>query len=200
MRQCRPGAQNYKLASSDSGSVPSRKPGIAGDGIVGILPGTTTATGPAKLLLGVDGGATKTLAAVLDTGTYRLSTGVAGPSNPHSVGFPSAISAISEAVGKALRSAGIEPSAISAAVLGVASVDTDEDRRSLRVSRRSRLTLRAKSTLGCSPPSPITKMSSITIHIMLARTRCWHPSPTSSRPVASNRHRAAASSSSPLVW
>jgi hypothetical protein len=38
MRQCRPGAQNYKLASSDSGSVPSRKPGIAGDGIVGILP------------------------------------------------------------------------------------------------------------------------------------------------------------------
>src|SRR5947207_10366356 len=98
----------------------------------GILPGTTTATGPAKLLLGVDGGATKTLAAVLDTGTYRLSTGVAGPSNPHSVGFPSAISAISEAVGKALRSAGIEPSAISAAVLGVASVDTDEDRSRVR--------------------------------------------------------------------
>jgi len=39
------------------------------------------------LLIGVDGGATKTIAAAYDVASQAISIGTAGPSNPESVGF-----------------------------------------------------------------------------------------------------------------
>ncbi len=83
-------------------------------------------------LLGVDGGATKTLAMVVDTRTYQVGTGVAGSSNPHAVGFDAASSSIRSAVGAALASVGARPEAVSAAVLAIASADSEADCRRLR--------------------------------------------------------------------
>ena len=81
----------------------------------------------APFLLVVDGGATKTLAAVVDTRTFTVGTGSAGPSNPFAVGFDAAISAICLAVGDALRSLGAAPGEVCAAVLAIASADSTED-------------------------------------------------------------------------
>lgn len=82
-------------------------------------------------MLGLDGGATKTLAAVFDVDTGRLAYGESGASNPNAVGFESAGQALTEAVHEAIRRAGTDPADIMAAVLAVASVDTEEAQKHL---------------------------------------------------------------------
>ena len=92
-----------------------------------------TATGrnsgaPANgLLVGVDGGATKTLAAAYDLDTGLVSTAETGPSNPEAVGYEAAAASISEAISSALG-----PSRpVAAAILAVAGIDTDTERERL---------------------------------------------------------------------
>lgn len=80
-----------------------------------------------QLVLGVDGGATKTLAAVLDIDERRIYLGQSGPSNHHSVGFNSASQSIATASGAALAAAGVQPQDLRAAVLGIASADLPLD-------------------------------------------------------------------------
>ncbi len=92
------------------------------------LPAALTApvaSGGARYLLGLDGGATKTLAAVLDLQDDVLHLGHAGPSNLDSVGAVATVAALLEAAEEALQSAGIGPQDLSAAVLAVAGTDTD---------------------------------------------------------------------------
>jgi glucosamine kinase len=84
-----------------------------------------------RWVLGLDGGATKTLAAVLDVDTGRLATGESGPSNPNSAGFAAATTALNEAVHEAIARASADPAQVRAAVLAVASVDTDKDQKHL---------------------------------------------------------------------
>ncbi len=72
------------------------------------------------LLIGVDGGATKTVAAAYDVASEVISIGTAGPSNPESVGFQSAIDAIAAAIARALRRP--RPRVISA-VLAIAGIN-----------------------------------------------------------------------------
>jgi N-acetylglucosamine kinase-like BadF-type ATPase len=82
------------------------------------------APGGARFLLGIDGGATKTQAAVLDVREQRLHTGHAGPSNEDAVGASAAVQALLDAAGEALHGARIEPGELGAAVLAVAGTDT----------------------------------------------------------------------------
>ncbi len=78
----------------------------------------------ARYLLGIDGGATKTLAAVLDLERGTLHLGHGGPSNQDAVGVREAGHALFGAATAALAGAGIDDGDLAAAVLAVAGTDT----------------------------------------------------------------------------
>lgn len=78
-----------------------------------------------RYLLGVDGGATKTLAAVLDVERMCLHLGHGGPSNEDSVGGQAAAEAILSAARDAAQRAGTNLDGLDAAVLALAGTDTD---------------------------------------------------------------------------
>jgi glucosamine kinase len=79
------------------------------------------------LLIGVDGGATKTIAAAFDLDTGTVEAAETGPSNPEAVGYDVAAASINEAI------SGIagDGKPVAAAVLGVAGIDTDGERKRL---------------------------------------------------------------------
>jgi glucosamine kinase len=78
----------------------------------------------ARYLLGVDGGATKTLAAVLDLEQSVLHLGHGGPSNEDAVGADAAVRALLGAADEAIASAGIAEEQLGSAVLAIAGTDT----------------------------------------------------------------------------
>jgi glucosamine kinase len=78
----------------------------------------------ARFLLGVDGGATKTLAAVLDLKDKVLHLAHGGPSNQDAVGPRAAVEALLKTADEAIERAGIAEGALAASVLAVAGVDT----------------------------------------------------------------------------
>jgi glucosamine kinase len=90
----------------------------------------------ARYLLGVDGGATKTLAAVLDLQEMALHLGHGGASNEDAVGAQAAVGELLRASGEALRRAGIEAGDLGAAVLAIAGTDTESVARSVRSEDR----------------------------------------------------------------
>ena len=75
-----------------------------------------------ELVLGVDGGGTKTHAIIMDERARVLGEGTAGPSNPMRVGITSAASAIREAVDHACAEAHVQRADIVAAEVGLAGV------------------------------------------------------------------------------
>jgi N-acetylglucosamine kinase-like BadF-type ATPase len=79
----------------------------------------------ARFLLGIDGGATKTLAAVLDVEAGSLHLGHGGPSNQDAVGAEAATQALLDAADEAIAGAGTSIDGLDAAVLAVAGTDTD---------------------------------------------------------------------------
>jgi N-acetylglucosamine kinase-like BadF-type ATPase len=89
----------------------------------------------ARYLMGVDGGATKTLAAVLDLRQKVLHVGHAGPSNQDAVGAQAAVRALLEAADGAIEQAGIDPGELCAAVLAIAGTDTEDVVRNVRSAR-----------------------------------------------------------------
>ncbi|MHB8531326.1 MAG: BadF/BadG/BcrA/BcrD ATPase family protein [Solirubrobacteraceae bacterium] len=93
------------------------------------------AHGDARWLLGIDGGATKTLAAVLDTKTPAVHLGHSGPSNEDAVGAEAAVAALLEAAAEAVQAAGIQERELDAAVLAVAGTDTASVTRHVRKAR-----------------------------------------------------------------
>ncbi len=86
----------------------------------------------ARFVMGIDGGATKTLAAVLDLESKALHLGHAGPSNEDVVGAQRAVQALLEAADQAIGRAGISREDLSAAVLAVAGTDTSAVTRHVR--------------------------------------------------------------------
>lgn len=76
--------------------------------------------------VGVDGGATSTVALVSD-GHSVLGRGTAGPSNHQVVGMAAAAEAVGAAVAAALASAAAGSDEVSGAVLGMAGADFPED-------------------------------------------------------------------------
>jgi glucosamine kinase len=104
-----------------------------------LLPGATGqpgGTAPAGLLIGVDGGATKTIAATFNPDTGQASVAETGPSNPEAIGLDAAASSINSAIMIALDAHAdylqdgqrhAPETAISAAVLGIAGINTHEE-------------------------------------------------------------------------
>lgn len=82
----------------------------------------------ARFVMGVDGGATKTLAAVLDLDERALHLGHGGPSNQDAVGAEAAVQALLHAADEALRQAGVTEDQLGAAVVAIAGTDTDSVR------------------------------------------------------------------------
>ncbi|HEV7584640.1 MAG TPA: BadF/BadG/BcrA/BcrD ATPase family protein [Solirubrobacteraceae bacterium] len=91
--------------------------------------------GDARYVLGVDGGATKTLAAVLDIDAREVHLGRGGPSNQDAVGASAAVGALLEAADAAISQAGIPADRLSAAVLAIAGTDTEAIARNVRAAR-----------------------------------------------------------------
>ena len=91
--------------------------------------------GDSHFVLGVDGGATKTLAAVLDLDSRSIHLGRGGPSNEDAVGATAAVQALLVASEEALGRAGITSERLGAGVLAVAGTDTDDLARNVRAAR-----------------------------------------------------------------
>ena len=102
--------------------------------------GLPSGRGP-SYVVGVDGGATKTVAAVLDIESGLVHVGRSGPSNPYTVGFDAASRSIDAAIHRAVDAAGIDVANVHAAVFGIASADfpaeIDMLERELRPALRS---------------------------------------------------------------
>jgi N-acetylglucosamine kinase-like BadF-type ATPase len=82
-------------------------------------------------VLGVDGGATKTAAAVLRVADRHAYGALAGPSNSDAVGPAAAQKAVEEAIAGALQAAELDGGQIEAAVLALAGTSTDRLRLEL---------------------------------------------------------------------
>ena len=81
--------------------------------------------GQARYVMGVDGGATKTLAAVLDLRERHVHIGHGGSSNPDSAGAQAATDALLSATDEALGRTGVGREELGAAVLAIAGTDTE---------------------------------------------------------------------------
>jgi N-acetylglucosamine kinase-like BadF-type ATPase len=108
-------------------------PALAGLGTTSA--GAGQAKGKGRYVLGVDGGATKTLAAVLDLDRRELHLGHSGPSNEDAVGARQAVKALLDAADEALAHAGIAQDDLAAAVLAIAGTDTESIDRHLHEAR-----------------------------------------------------------------
>jgi N-acetylglucosamine kinase-like BadF-type ATPase len=84
-----------------------------------------------KLVVGVDGGGTRTRAVVLD-GDRVLGEGASGPSNPLRVGIANGAAAIREAIDKACAAALIDRDDLVAAGVGLAGVRRKDIRTRMR--------------------------------------------------------------------
>jgi glucosamine kinase len=78
----------------------------------------------ARFVMGIDGGATKTVAAVLDPAERALYLAHGGPSNEDAIGLQAAVGALLAVADAALRRAGISEDSLARAVLAVAGTDT----------------------------------------------------------------------------
>ena len=79
------------------------------------------------IVLGVDGGGSKTHLAICDQTGVVLGAATSGPSNWETVGLRGASDAIGDAIDKALSASGVRRDQIEAAVFGLAGVDWPSD-------------------------------------------------------------------------
>jgi glucosamine kinase len=89
----------------------------------------------ARFIMGIDGGATKTLAAVLDMHAKALHFAHGGPSNQDAVGVKAAVDALLSVADEAIERAGITQQALARTVLAVAGTDTDAIARHVLAAR-----------------------------------------------------------------
>jgi len=80
-------------------------------------------------LVGVDGGATKTVAVAYNVQNRNLAFGSAGASNPESVGTASAVDSVRRAVLDALTAVGSSSSNVACCVCSIAGITSDQDAR-----------------------------------------------------------------------
>lgn len=88
-----------------------------------------------RYLLAIDGGATKTLAAVLDLDEHAVHLAEGGPSNEDAVGSKAAVDALLDVAAGAMQRAGIDERELATAVLAVAGTDTDAIARQVQAAR-----------------------------------------------------------------
>lgn len=80
------------------------------------------------LIIGIDGGGSKTLALLADADGNILGRGSAGRSNYHAVGREAALEALDTAVKAAFAAAALRPQRVHAIGVGLAGVDRPDDR------------------------------------------------------------------------
>ena len=90
--------------------------------------------GARPLVLGVDGGGSKTRAVVADGAGEVLGEGLAGPSNPLRVGVSEAVGAIRDAADRACAEAGVRRVEVDAAEVGLAGVRRADLRERMRAA------------------------------------------------------------------
>jgi N-acetylglucosamine kinase-like BadF-type ATPase len=103
---------------------------------------STFSTHDTRLILGIDGGGTKTTAflATVDSPDTVVGQGTAGPSNQRAVGPRIAMNNLDLAVEAAFENAGLERQTVAAACLGLAGADRPSDRGVVEVwSQEARL-------------------------------------------------------------
>src|SRR5512136_2682153 len=86
----------------------------------------------AELLLGIDGGGSKTVALLADLDGRVLGRGTGGPSNYQVVGIQAAEVALNESIRAAFADAGLAPCAPRAICLGLSGVDRPADQSVIR--------------------------------------------------------------------
>ncbi len=87
---------------------------------------------PHDVVLGIDGGGTKTQAALVDRQGRLLGVGYGGPSNYHDIGVAAAQANLQAAVQAARRAANLPEGPFSAAFLGIGSTVVERDREAVR--------------------------------------------------------------------
>ncbi len=85
-----------------------------------------------RYVLGIDGGATKTLACLADENGRFVGVGRSGPSNYHWVGEAAARQEIAAAARRAFDQAGLTPRPVAVAWLGLAGLDVPDDYEIMR--------------------------------------------------------------------
>ena len=85
-----------------------------------------------QLVLGVDGGGTKTRAVIVDDSGELIGEGISGPSNPLRVGVAAAAGAVREAVERACSTGRVRRADILAAQVGLAGVRRHDLRERMR--------------------------------------------------------------------
>ncbi len=116
-----------------------------------------------RLVLGIDGGGTKTVAWLADRDPAGeqsvIGRGLSGPANPQTVGLATAAESVAQAVAAAFEDAAVEPAPVAAAVLALAGSDRDENRTFLkdwakrrRLARRFCLVNDAVAVLAAGSP------------------------------------------------
>ncbi len=99
-------------------------------------------TSSSELVLGIDGGGSKTIAwlasASASASNDPLGRGEAGPSNPRAAGAETASRNLNQAVDSAFHNAGITPQCVTSACLGIAGSDREADRAVLASWARNR--------------------------------------------------------------
>jgi N-acetylglucosamine kinase-like BadF-type ATPase len=91
----------------------------------------STSPGTSVRLLGVDGGGTTTEAWLAEPGGKILGRGRSGPSNAKAVGLEAARIALFAVICAAFKDAGLAPTPVDVACLGLAGFDRPDDRRIL---------------------------------------------------------------------
>jgi N-acetylglucosamine kinase-like BadF-type ATPase len=89
----------------------------------------------ARWLLGIDGGATKTEAAVLDLAGKVVHRARGGPSNEDAIGAEAAVAELLAVADEAIAGAGIDRGELARAVIAVAGTDTEDITRHVRAAR-----------------------------------------------------------------
>lgn len=103
---------------------------------IGVASGSHAAVPTEQLVLGIDGGGTRTVALLAvpkrDGGWRVLGRGEAGPSNRQAIGTDAALAALDEAVAGAFTAAGQPRRAVRSACLGLAGAGRPEDQQVVR--------------------------------------------------------------------
>lgn len=86
-----------------------------------------------RLVMGIDGGGSKTLALLADENGQVIGRGLAGPSNFQVEGIQAARQTLQDALREAFRSTGKPVQRLAALCLGIAGVSRPDDRKWLAI-------------------------------------------------------------------
>ncbi len=147
----------HSRSGAESSSLDAQSPGLSTHRVEVVH---------SKLVLGIDGGGTRTTALLASSSASRsdgsleiLGRGVSGPSNHQAVGQSRALQSLREAIDQAFSAAGISRGEVAAVCLGLAGADRPADRAMLsawaadcQIARKVRIENDASLVLAAGTP------------------------------------------------